>query len=77
MTNRQFNFSLLVGIALAAVGGLILSKATVGLSLIALGIAIGTLAVVTRVSNKPEVAAAPSRPSQDTVSAYSHPALTD
>ncbi len=48
MTNRQFIFSLTVGIVLALLGGLILNKASVGLGLIALGIAIATLALFTR-----------------------------
>ena len=48
MANRQFSFSLVVGIALAVLGGVILSKAAVGLSLIALGAAIAVLALITR-----------------------------
>jgi hypothetical protein len=50
MTNRQFNFSLGVSVALIIVGALILSQATVGLSLIGLGFAIAALALVTRLS---------------------------
>ena len=52
MTNRQFNFSMSVGVAFTLIGALILSQATVGLSLIGLGVAIAALALVTRQSQK-------------------------
>ena len=48
MTNRQFSFSLSVGIALTVLGVVIISKAAVGFSLIALGFAIAALAMLTR-----------------------------
>lgn len=48
MTSRQFRFSFVVGIIFMAIGGVILGKATVGASLIALGAAIAALALVTR-----------------------------
>lgn len=48
MTSRQYSFSFAVGVLFMAIGGVILTKATVGLSLIALGAAIASLAVVTR-----------------------------
>ena len=48
MTNGQFSFSFGAGIAVAALGGAILGKATVGFSLIALGAAITALALLTR-----------------------------
>ncbi len=54
MNNRQFSFSLAVGIALAILGGVILNKAAVGFSLIALGFAIATLALLTRKAHSAE-----------------------
>lgn len=48
MNNRQFGFSVSVGISLAVLGSIIALKATVGLSLIALGASIATLALFTR-----------------------------
>lgn len=48
MTNRQFNFSLFVGITIATLGAALLSKASIGVSLMALGAAIATLALLTR-----------------------------
>ena len=80
MTNRQFNFSLTVGIALAVVGAFILSKAAVGLSLIALGLGIAALAMVTRFSSKDsagERAAARVKSSRDNQAGYRSGALTE
>ncbi len=48
MTNKQFIFSFSVGIAMALFGGYILSMASVGLSLIAVGAGIAVLALVTK-----------------------------
>lgn len=52
MTNRQFNFSLFVGITIAALGAAMLSKASIGVSLMALGAAIATLALLTRFTSE-------------------------
>ena len=61
MANRQFHFSFCVGIALAIAGVFILGKAAVGLSLIALGAAIATLAVLSRATQrKAETSLAPA-----------------
>lgn len=63
MTTRQFNFSFSVGIALAALGAVILSKAAVGLSLIALGAIISALALTSRITGRKtanSLSAAPS-----------------
>ena len=48
MTNRQFNFSLSVSVALIALGAVILGQASVGFSLMAMGAAIGVLALVNK-----------------------------
>lgn len=48
MTNHQFSFSVAVGVAFIALGGVILAADTVGLSLIAVGAGIAALAVTTR-----------------------------
>lgn len=61
MTNRQFSFSLVVGVALAALGGVILGKAPVGLGLIALGTAITALALLTQTMQGNSGRSLPSR----------------
>lgn len=70
MTSSQFRFSFLVGLALAAVGATIASKAPVGLSLMAVGAAISALALVTRRARNPaanlSVVTEDSRPLRDT-----------
>ena len=48
MTDSQFKFSFLAGLAIAVLGGVIASKAAVGFSLMALGAAIAALALFTR-----------------------------
>lgn len=48
MTTGQFNFSFSVGIALVALGGVMLGKSTIGFSLMALGAGIAALAILTR-----------------------------
>ena len=48
MPNRQFHFSIAVSILVIALGALITSQASVGLSLMGLGAAIAVLAFSTR-----------------------------
>lgn len=64
MTTGQFNFSFSVGVALVALGGVMLGKSTVGLSLIALGAAIATLALLTRGAQRKQTESIPAPASQ-------------
>ena len=68
MTNGQFSFSFGAGIAVAALGGAILGQASVGFSLIALGAAIATLALLTR--NAQQKAAQPIPHLQDSAAEH-------
>ncbi|GAA5315541.1 MAG: hypothetical protein AseanaTS_07460 [Candidatus Pelagadaptatus aseana] len=64
MTSKQFNFSLVVGVMLTLLGGVVASQASIGISLMVLGVAIAALAVVTKLRGqspepKPTSALAP------------------
>lgn len=64
MTTGQFNFSFSVGVALVALGGVMLGKSTVGLSLITLGAAIATLALLTRGTRRKQTESIPAPATQ-------------
>ena len=48
MTNKQFGFSFMTGLAIVAFGGALAPKSTIGLSLMAVGAVISALALLTR-----------------------------
>lgn len=48
MSDKQFKFSFLVGLVITALGALLLTQASVGFSLMAVGVGIAALALVNR-----------------------------
>ena len=67
MTDRQFKFSFLVGLTITALGGLLLTQASVGFSLMAVGVGIAGLALVNRGGER-QAATAPAAALHDTAS---------